>query len=231
MTFSNTRAYTAHMTGALALCAMTFLATSASAQDIEEMTAQGNLGFGVNATFNYTNSQNQILEGRVATDNSATNANLFMLVLPELGYFISDRVQLALNVGYLLRRLQRDEAQNASTESNWMFTGGVRYHIPFTPRFSFIPGIGAGFYVGSSSRDIIVNINGVDTTTNEGTDTYGLDLNTTMNFGYLIGERTELQAGFQVHYLYGVESIESAEENLSVSTFNVGLNLGVFYYF
>lgn len=212
------------------LCTMFAFASTASAQTIEDLTKQGRLGLGGSGTFNYTSSSNEVVIDNTVTNTTANNSNMFLLVTPEFGYFMSDRLQLAINVGFLLRRLQRD-AENSNTERDWLFSGGVKYHIPFTDRFSFIPGIGAGFYLGSSSRPLQVTIDGKDSIADEDTSTWGFDFNTNLSFGYLVGKRTELQAGLQMHYLYGFENISTVSESLSISTFNVGLNLGIFYYF
>ena len=203
----------------------------ASAQTVDDLVSQGNMGMGASATFNYTTSSNELL-GADNTPNGqkATNSNLFMLVTPEFGYFMADRLQLAFNVGFLLRNIQRD-AESSNAERNWMFTGGAKYHVPFTERFSFIPGLGAGFYVGSSSRPVQTTVAGMPTIVDESTSTWGFDLNGQLGFGYLVGERTELTASMQFHFLYGFETIPSVANSLSISTFNTGLNFGLFYYF
>lgn len=217
---------------AIASCLLLMAMTSqASAQNINDLVSQGNLGMGASGTFNYTTSSNELINTQnKPTGDDATNSNLFMLVSPEFGYFMSDRLQLAINIGFLLRNIQRD-AENTNAERNYLFTGGVKYHVPFTERFSFIPGLGAGFYIGSSSRPVQTNIEGVETIVDESTSTWGFDMNGQLGFGYLVGDRTELTAGLQFHYLYGFENIPSVAESLSISTFNTGLNFGLFYYF
>lgn len=215
----------------VALLSLLAMSSTASAQDINSLVSQGNLGMGAAGTFNYTTSSNETLNAsNRPSGQDATNSNLFMLVTPEFGYFMSDRLQLALNIGFLLRNIQRDE-ENSNAERNWLFTGGVKYHVPFTERFSFIPGVGAGFYIGSSSRPVQTTVEGMATVVDESTSTWGMDLNGQLGFGYLVGDRTELTAGLQFHFLYGFENIPSVSESLDISTFNTGLNFGLFYYF
>lgn len=219
-----------HFMTALAGCLLLLAMTSqASAQNINDLVSQGNLGMGAGGTFNYTTSSNEQIENTVAT-GQVTNSNLFMLIAPEFGYFMSDRLQLAINIGFLLRNIQRDK-DSSNAERNYLFTGGVKYHVPFTERFSFIPGLGAGFYIGSSSRPVQTTIQNMPTIVDESTSTWGFDMNGQLGFGYLVGDRTELTAGLQFHYLYGFENIPSVAESLSISTFNTGLNFGLFYYF
>lgn len=219
-----------HFMSALASCLLLLAMTSqASAQNINDLVSQGNLGIGAGGTFNYTTSSNEQIENTMAA-GQVTNSNLFMLVAPEFGYFMSDRLQLAINIGFLLRNIQRDK-DSSNAERNYLFTGGVKYHVPFTERFSFIPGLGAGFYIGSSSRPVQTTIENMPTVVDESTSTWGFDMNGQLGFGYLVGDRTELTAGLQFHYLYGFENIPSVAESLSISTFNTGLNFGLFYYF
>ena len=63
----------------------------------------------------------------------------------------------------------------------------------------------------------------------------GLDINANLMFAYLIGERTSLHAGFDMHYIPSWETIQALESTgtnvFFISNLNVGLNLGVFYFF
>ncbi len=235
--------------GLVALCvsALTLLASTASAQQpvrsspvppptaavsqeppsIEELVRQGNLGMGGTLNFNYTSNTNRVFE----SGQDATNSTMFVLINPEFGYFMSDRLQLSINVGALIRRLQR-EGQDANFNNDWVLGAGLKYHIPLTERFSFIPGAGAAFYFGSSSRQITIpnpESPQMNITIDEPTSTFGGNVNGQLAFGYLVGERTELLTGVNFNYLYGRESVR--DQSLRVSTFSTSLTLGLFYYF
>jgi hypothetical protein len=195
------------------------------------LTRQGNFLFGASTNFSFTTATNELVTPDQGS-NQKTNATLFWVLNPELGYFLSDNFQLSINLGVLLRRLQR-EGDEGNTERSWLANLGVKYHINLNEDFSIIPGAGIGMYFGSSTRRLIT----ADPMTNmprifdEPTSTFGLDIWSQLMFGYLVGTNTELQAGVQFRFLYGTETIDSQNRSLSASTLNTGLALNLTYYF
>lgn len=219
---------------------MTFgVCANASAQSLSELTQQGQLGLGASTSFNYTWIENDVPDSA----DKAQNSTLFLLVQPELGYFFSDRAQISFNVGYLMRRLQRVDTKNntnmmdaitddATTSNDWLFGTSIKYYIDLTERLAFVPGAGLSFYVGSASRPIPISDDaGNISVADETTSTWGGDVNGNLKFSYLVGERTALLAGLDLHFLFGTENISSSGKSLGILNFNSGLNLGLFYFF
>ena len=225
---------------AVALCAaLTLVAASetssyAKSPGMNELTRAGQLGLGFSGSFNYTWLSNDTLNDSLTAPSGATanNSTLFLLLSPELGYFFSDRAQITFGAGGLVRRLARTE-EDSNTSTDLLINVGAKYHIPVTEVFTFIPGVGLGGYFGGSSRPVAIAA--TDTAdpivADESTSTFGFDLNGQIAFGYLVGERTSLITGLQLHYLIGFENISSIDNSLGVQTLNTSLTLGVHYFF
>ena len=215
------------LSAALLLVAASASTSFAKSPGMNKLTEAGQLGLGFNGAFNFTWVSNDTLEG----GDPANNSTLFLLLSPELGYFFSDRAQITFNAGGLVCRLART-AESSNTSTDLLLGVGAKYHVPLTEVFTFIPGVGVGGYFGGASRPIQVTAeDGTITTADESTSTYGLDLNGQLAFGYLVGERTSLITGLQLHYLLGNENISSLDRSLTIQTFNTSLNIGIFYFF
>jgi len=211
---------------ALGLAAAPEASAQSAPTSLKELTKGGSLGIGATTTLSFTNSLNTNNSGEEVRNNTT-----FLLVNPEFGFFFSDRAQLSITPGFLLRRLQRD-AESASIGRDWVISGGVKYHIDVTQKLALIPGIGGGFYIGSSQRPVeIQSETGMVTIADESTRTFGGNAYAQFMFGYLLGERTTLQAGIVSNALLGRENISSNNLSNSVRTINTSLNFGIFYFF
>jgi opacity protein-like surface antigen len=193
------------------------------------LSRKNNFLLGLGTNFSFTNSTNELVAPANGA-NEASNSTLFWVLNPEFGWFINDNFQLSINTGVILRLLQREDG-NTNMERDWLANVGVKYHIGLNDQFSIIPGIGIGMYFGSSERQLVTTDSaGTARVFDEPTSTLGLDLWTQLMLGYLVGTNTELQAGFQFRMLYGTETIDSQNKDLSAFTINTGLALNLTYY-
>jgi hypothetical protein len=194
------------------------------------LARQNNFLIGLGTNFSYNNSTNELVEPANGA-NEADNSTLFWVLNPEFGWFISDNFQLSINTGVILRLLQREDG-TTNMERDWLANVGVKYHIGLNDQFSIIPGFGMGMYFGSSERQLVTtDANGTAKVFDEPTSTLGLDMWAQLMLGYLVGTNTEIQAGFQFRMLYGTETIDSQNKDLSAFTINTGLALNMTYYF
>lgn len=193
------------------------------------LARQNNFLIGLGTNFSYNNATNDLVVP--ANGNTeAQNSTLFWSLVPEFGWFISDNFQLSINTGVILRLLQREDG-STNLERDWLANVGVKYHIGLNDQFSIIPGVGMGMYFGSSERQLVTTDNGAAKVFDEPTSTLGLDIWAQLMLGYLVSTNAELQAGFQFRMLYGTESIDSLNKDLSALTVNTGLALNMTYYF
>lgn len=206
---------------------LTFLIpTLASAETMYQLTSKGRGNIGFNSSLSFTSATNELEGG-----DTASNSTLFLLAAPKFGYFLANRIELAVQAGILMRRLQRGE-DSSSTESAGLLDVGVNFNIPLNQHIALVPGLGLGGYLGGSSRPTtVVNDQDEVQTVNESTSTLGLDLYGQLNLSYRASRKTTLIAGLNLHYLYGTERAESSEEALRVSTLNTSLGVGVAYTF
>ena len=194
---------------------------------MERLTERGQVTLGVSTAFSFTRVANE----KVTNDGDNVNSTFFLLLSPELGYFISDRFQITFDAGVLFRRLDRGDGETA-TERDWLLELGVKYFVPITSKVSFIPGAGLGFYLGSSTRPVAATNEAGDLiTTNEETSAFGIDLMGMLSLGYQVGERTIITGGLNLHFLAGSENIPSLDKRLGVTTLNAGLDFGINYFF
>lgn len=186
---------------------------------------KGAWGVGGRMQFSYTGANNEVLEG---VDES-NNAFWFRLT-PSLTYTLAERVNVALSMGVLSKSVSQQQGQD-SDESNFFVEGAAYYHIPLSPRLSFIPGAGLGFYVGSGSRDLTLTRNGQPTVTEESTSTAGFSAALYLGVGYALTEQWQIRSGLALNALIGSEGIESSNESLSTSTAHIGLPIEIYYAF
>lgn len=219
----------------------------AQAQSFTELTTQGRLGLGAFGTFNFGSISNEVPGSNTAQGAAtvADNSTLFLLLAPELGYFFAPRAQVNFRGGFMTRRLQRADPNAAMMQSSgstaanvtdWFVGANVKYYIEATPQFAIVPGAGLAGVFGSSTYQVTVqNEAGNAVIVDSPTSTLGLDINANLMFAYLIGERTALHAGFDMHYIPSWETIQALQDTgtnvFFISNLNVGLNLGVFYFF
>lgn len=187
--------------------------------------SQGQLVFDVRTALSATLSNNETEGG-----GTVRNSTFFARFSPGLGYFIRDNLEVGGSAGVMWRRIGRAE-DDFSTSRDFLFEAKARYHYSVTPRFTLIPGLSLGGYLGRSERQVIVTQDGMIANVDETTRTSGGAATLSFDAGYLVKERISINAGVGFIGLLGTERIGSLEERFRVSTLNSSLNLGVVYAF
>jgi opacity protein-like surface antigen len=198
---------------------------AAAPAPITPLLDRGRLVLGGSGLLSYTNSSNDVSGGA-----NRDNSTLFTRLTPSVGYFVMDRLEVSVTPGLMLRRLDRGSA-DASAELSWLMEVGARYHYPIFKRLSVYGGVGLGGYFGSSERTLRAEVDGSQQTLQESTDTLGLATTLNLGGGYMVARRVQLRLGLDMTWLVGQETAPSLEDDLSVSTFHLGLAAGVFYTF
>ncbi len=194
-------------------------------QRMRSPLSQGQIVFDVRTALSATLSNNETEGG-----GSVRNSTFFARFSPGLGYFIRDNLEVGGSAGLMWRRIGRAE-DDFSTTRDFLFEAKARYHYNVTSRFTLIPGLSLGGYLGRSDRQIVVTQDGMTTNVDETTRTSGGAATLSFDAGYLVKEHISLNAGVGFIGLLGTERIGSLEERFRVSTLNSSLNLGVVYAF
>lgn len=187
-----------------------------------QMVREGALLLGAGMVFNFTNATNELEEG-----GEATNSTYFLKLNPSLGYFISDNIEIGAAAGLVARELDRGDGET-TTDNAWFLSLTGRYFQPFTNAFSLYAGGSIGGAFGGSSRGLpVVDAEGRDRILTEQTDTSALMLGADLGAAYMIRPRLQLRASIDLSWLSGSESITSLPKDLSVSSVNTGLGIGL----
>jgi hypothetical protein len=188
---------------------------------------KGVIGVGGRLQLAYTGTDNEVLEGVDESNNS-----FFFRLTPTVTYTVIDRVHLALSLGVLSKSVSQEAGQD-SDETNFFTEAQVYYHIPLgaRSRFSFVPGIGLGFYIGSGSRDLTITKDGEASVVEESTTTSGFTAAVYLGLGYALSPRWQIRSGLALNAFLGSESIDSSDASLATSAAHIGLPLELYYAF
>lgn len=193
---------------------------------VAELTRKGHLRLGANGAFSYNSTNNEVGGGA-----EVANSTLFLLLAAQGGYFILDNLEVGAQLGYMSRQFARGPDETA-TSDELLVIGQARYHLALSDRFSLMPGLGLGFYVGSSDRQITLVLADSGTRKlNEQTDTFGGAFIGSFELGYMLTEQVQLQLGINLVGLVGAESSETQPDSLFGTSFNTGLGAGLSYLF
>lgn len=187
---------------------------------LREQTRQGRWSMASSTAFSYDRSSNELLDG-----STTTNSTYFARFDVGLGHAITNQLQVELVTGFLLRRLAREEG--AAAERDWLVQARGFYTAPLTTNVGLGFGAALGGYLGSSERGVLIGSERI----NETTSTYGLITDALLGVAYAVNDTTQLRMLGNFAWLWGTESISSADANLSASTTRVGLTLGLVYAF
>ncbi len=195
--------------------------TVAKKGTIAQQTVAGTWAGTLGTTFAYNSSSNELLDG---TTSDSSN----YLVRVELGFgnMIVNQLEVGIVGGVLLRRLARENDASA-TERDWLIQARTNYIVPVTGGLGLGMGAAVGPYFGSSERDFTVNTSVV----NETTSTFGVATDGNLGVVYGVSDHLQLRMMMNLTWLYGTESISSADADLTVSTTNLGLALSLGYVF
>jgi hypothetical protein len=186
---------------------------------------KGTFSFGGRTQLSYTGANNEVLEGVDESNNA-----FWLRLTPTLAYNPIDRLHVALSAGILSKSVSQQQGQD-SNETNFFLEGAAYYHIPLGGHFSFIPGIGLGFYAGSGSRDLGVTEGGTLVFVEESTNTSGFSAALYLCLGYALTKDWQIRSGLAMNALVGSESIDSSNETLATSTAHIGLPIELYYSF
>ncbi len=188
---------------------------------LAEQTNAGRWVGTLGTAFSYNSSSNELLDG-----TTSTNSNYLVRGELGMGTMVVQQLEIALVGGVLLRRLSR-ENNASSTERDWLIQARANYIAPLTGGLGLGLGVAAGPYFGSSEREITVGTDVI----NETTSTFGLATDGNLGVVYGVSEHLQLRMMVNMTWLYGNESISSANADLTVSTTNLGLALSLGYVF
>lgn len=185
-------------------------------------TGKGQVVLDLRSTLSTTFSSNE-----TAADGTIKNSTFFGRISPGVGYFIRPNLEVGGSVGLMWRRIARD-ASDSSTSRDLLMEARGRYHYHLTQRFTLIPGVTLGGYIGNSTRSTPLN-----TTTNveERTRTYGGAATLSLDWGYVLKDNLALNAGIGVIGLLGAEKVDALDDSFRVTTVNGSVNLGLVYAF
>ena len=186
---------------------------------------QGTFTVGGRLQLSYTGTNNEVLEG---VDES--NNTYFFRLTPSVSYAPIDRLQVTVSAGVLSKSVAQEAGQD-SDETNFFLEAAAHYQFPMGQRFSFIPGLGLGFYLGSGSRDLLLTRSGNTSLTEESTTTSGFAAALYLGVGYALTEQWQIRSGLSLNAMFGSESIDSSDASLSTSTAHIGLPIEIFYAF
>lgn len=188
---------------------------------------KGGFSLGAGTLFSQTSTTNGLPEG-----GEINNTTLFFRLAPQLGYFVIDNLEVSLSAGLLTRELDRG-GNDVAVENDLLIEATARYYVPLVERFALYADLGLGGYFGSSERLLSIPLTegAAATTINEQTDTSGAAFLGAIGASYVLVDKVQLRAGLGFTGLIGSEDITSVGESLSVSTFNTGLSIGLFYLF
>lgn len=187
------------------------------------LTTQGRWLAGFSGALNWTTTSNDTEQDRIA------NSTLFIRLAPNAGYFIKDNMEVGAVGGLIWRQIARND-NGASLGRDFFLQARGRYHVHVTERFSLIPGLALGGYLGRNTREFeITEPDGTLGTLDLETRTFGGIAELGVDIGYMLSPIWQLQAGIRGTGLLGVERGE--DETFGVRTFNTSLNIGLERYF
>lgn len=184
---------------------------------------KGRITLGASGQLSLTTSSNETKGGDVS------NTTTFGRLVPQLGYFVQDRVEVGVGAGLMLRRFARN-TDDTATSTDGVVEAFGRYYIPMgNSSLWFVPEANLGMYFGSSTRDLL------DATTgrviDEETSNLGVVMALKANIAYVFDQHWSARAGLALNGAWGAETVESADESFFGSSYHLGLSLGVGYHF
>jgi|GEM_PF-3336467 hypothetical protein len=190
----------------------------------QSVTRKKDFLVGATSSMSFTTSYNE-------TDaDPISNSTLFIRLAPNFGYFLMDNLEVGGSVGLLWRQIARSDETNA-VGRDLTFQARGRYHFHVTERFSLLPGLALGGYVGRSQRSTQALQDGMLETIDYDTRTFGLIAEGGVEIGYLLTPDLQLQAGLNAIGLFGGERSQLEQETFQVRTFNTSLSIGLAKYF
>lgn len=131
----------------LLLIAIAGFSAAVSAQEKGDMYVSGNF------TLEGGNSRNTV--GNVVTKTPAT---LIFGIAPQFGYFVMDRLEVSISLGYTHNRYNNgtdNDGNNLFRKTNvFEISPGVKYYVPLADKFWYTPGFDFGVGFGGNRREV-----------------------------------------------------------------------------
>lgn len=178
---------------------------------------------GLRSAFSYTGALAQSLTGP-----SETTTTFFFRLAPTLQLHVVDKLAIGVSFGLLGKSQSREEDRSRS-EIDWLTEVTAHYTIPITSRFALTPGVGLGFYVGGSDRNLQKVTAGP--LVEESTSTRGFAGALYLDVAYQVAKNLQLRSGLGFFGSVGSESLEDVPQNLTTTAFNITLPVEVHYTF
>lgn len=149
------------------------MSLAVSAQNKGDMYVSGSM------SISGGNSKSSVTAGNSTTDFISPNAMNFTFI-PEFGYFVMDRLDVHLGLGYSLSREANNVGRvNAGTDEDFLFdytnlfqiAPGVRYYFTVCDRLYYTPGLDLALGFGNYKTQVDKN-----TTEKSSLTTFGLSL-------------------------------------------------------
>ena len=195
------------------------------------MSAQQKKDMYISGNFTIEGGNTSSTSGNTVTKTPGT---LSFGIAPQFGYFVIDRLEVSLSLGYSLDRYangQDSEGNNLFRRTNvFEIVPGVRYYLPLGEKFWYTPGFDLSVGVGGSSRDI-----DLQTTSKSGLTRFGLSLSA-IAFEFRPADHfgITLRAGgltYTMDRTSSKGSVKSTSTSNDVSfRINTGVGIGFKYY-
>jgi len=145
---------------------------------------------------------------------------------PKVGYFISDKISVGLNLGFSSYNRKVENSGTTTKNTNLSYGGGIfaRYYVLPTEKFGFFFEAGADLMAGSSKTDI----GGVET---DGPNTLNINAGFTPGIVFYVSNRVALEAnyGFLGYNTYSEKDDSGTQEVKSTdNSFGLDVNPGTF---
>lgn len=184
-----------------------------ASSEIAVPTRRGTLSFGGIASFDYSGSNLEALDG-----SSISNSNFFARAGGRGSYMVTDRFDVGGTLGILWR-----DAGRGTSQSGGFLELNAGYLVPLVPRVALAPRVGLGFYRGGAERDLVVAGNRAT----ESTTVNGLTATLYLMGAFQASPSLQVRSGLALTSLVGWESVASADRTLSSTSFLVGIPIEI----
>lgn len=181
--------------------------------DVAIPTRAGTLSFGGVASFDYSGSTVERLDG-----GSSSNSNFFARAGGRGSYMLTDRLDVGGTLGVLWR-----DAPGGSSQKALFLEATVGYLLPVVPRAAFAPRLGLGFFRGSADRELVVGGNAAT----ESTSVNGLTGTIYLMGAFQASPSVQVRSGLALTALAGWESVGSVDRTLSSTALFVGIPIEI----
>lgn len=187
------------------------VATMAFAQHAKgDIYLGGNLNFGVGSS-----------NTKVGNTKNEGPKTFNLGIQPKVGYFISDKFSVGVDLGFSTRNTKIDNLGTTTTYSNMAFGGGIfaRYYVMPVEKFGFFFEANAGAMAGSSKT----KIGAIKT---DGPNTLEINAGITPGIVVYVSNRVALEANYGfLGYTSSTSTDKSGPQDIKDNQGDFGLNI------